>query len=60
MSFFEPPEIPDEPEPYTPISPPEWIGHVAVDPAAPIGAAADRATTLWEEIIPPGDHPWAY
>ena len=26
MSFFEPPEIPDEPEPYTPISPPEWIG----------------------------------
>jgi len=26
VSFFEPPEIPDEPEPYTPISPPEWIG----------------------------------
>ena len=33
--------------------------HVAVDPA-PIRAAADRAITLWEEIIPPGDHPWAY
>ena len=26
VSFFEPPEVPEEPEPYTPISPPEWIG----------------------------------
>jgi len=33
---------------------------VAVYPAAPIRAAADRAITLWAEIIPPGDHPWAY
>lgn len=37
MSFFEPPEIPEEPEPYTPVSPPAWIGPPRNVLGAPVG-----------------------